>query len=702
MVRKLCLGMLLLLWGLGLAAQTPTNCLEIESILVDPCGISEPNNEMVRFRVGPNPLPLSQMLVSWPTNVWNVACWGPSAAFPLQQLNATIQGCGYFLDPPGGILPAGAECILFTSTAVSAANNSFVNLQDTLYAVFQCNASTSTPYLPNYSASSTPLTLVLEFNIPGGCSDTVRYVPNQLLNFAGLPGPGNGARVDFTWGGTASYHNDGCFGPFPPLQADAGADFTVCVGDSAFMNGFVANSFTHHWSGGAGSFLYADSLQGIYVPAPGEMGAVNLVLSAESNCDTVFDTVTVYIINNVVVNLGPDQNICTGGNTLLDAGYPGSQFAWNTGDTTQTLLVTAGGTYSVTVTNACGSDVDTVVVNESPGPTVNAGPDVQSCITNTVVLNATVSSGTVVWTSTGGGAFSAPTNTLTDYNAAPGDTGTVFIFLEVTDLCGVIYDTLTVTFYPELTGSLFASADSLCQGDTLALAYVGNADSIHWFGGSGTFIGDSTANAYYVPGAGEMGLVQFFATFGNFCGVETDTLSGYIREQLQADFTYSPAQVFVGTQVDFSNLSTGNIATYAWSFGDSATSNMLSPSHVYGQAGSYAVTLIVSGLPACPDTATQTVVVENDSLFLPNVFSPNGDGINDVFNFRVPPAQGFVLNVYDRWGNLVHTSLNPNDKWDGTRGNGQPVPEGVYYYAIQVIGIEDVVIDQAGWVTVVR
>lgn len=702
MVRKFVIGLFLLCSGIGIWAQTPTNCLEIESILVDPCGLSEPNNEMVRFRVGPNPLPLSQMLVTWPTNVWNVACWGPSATFPLQQLNATIQGCGFLLDPPGGILPAGAECILFTSTQVNPSNNSFVNLQDTLYAVFQCNASTSTPYFPNYSTSTTPQTLIVGFNIPGGCGDTVSYQTNQLLNFAGQLGPGNGARVDFTWDGTASYFNDGCFGPFPPLRADAGPYQTVCVGDSAFLQGTVALSFDHQWSGGAGFFVDPDSLAAVYVPALGEMGAVNLILSAASSCDTVFDTVTVYIINGVSVNLGPDLNICTGGNALLDAGFPGSQFAWNTGETTQTLLVSAGGTYSVTVTNACGTDADTVVVIESPGPTVDAGADIASCITNTVVLNATVSSGTVQWTTTGGGSFSAPTNSLTDYNAVPADTGTVYMFLEVTDLCGVIRDTLAVVFYPELTGSISASADSLCQGDTLLLDYVGNADSIRWFGGAGVFLDDTLANTAYVPSPTETGLVQFFATFGNFCGVITDTLSGFVREQLVADFNYVPATVYVGSQVDFSNFSSGNIAQYDWQFGDMATSTVLHPSHTYGQAGSYAVQLVVSGLPACPDTVVQTVVVENDSLYLPNVFSPNGDGINDVFQFRVPPSQGFVLNVYDRWGNLVHTSLDPNHKWDGTTAGGQPVAEGVYYYAIQVVGIEDVVIDKTGWVTIVR
>jgi gliding motility-associated-like protein len=620
----------------------------------------------------------------------------------LQQLNSTIQGCGYLLDPPGGILPAGAECILFTSTQVSPSNNSLVNLQDTLYAVFQCNASTSTPYFPNYSTSTTPQTLIVGFNIPGGCGDTVSYQTNLLLNFAGQPGPGNGARVDFSWSGTASYHNDGCFGPFPPLRAVAGPDQTVCVGDSAFLFGSVASSFGHQWSGGAGTFVNRDSLAAVYVPAPGELGAVNLFLSAVSSCDTVFDTLTVFVINGVVVNLGPDLNICTGGNAVLDAGFPGSQFAWSTGDTTQSLVVTAGGAYSVTVTNACGSDADTVVVIESAGPIVDAGVDLSSCITNTVVLNATVSSGTVSWTTSGGGLFSAPTNSLTDYNAAPSDTGTVWMFLEVSDLCGVIRDTLAVTFYPELTGTLSASADSLCQGDTLWLSYSGNADSIRWFGGTGFFVDDTLANAAYVPAASETGLVQFFATFGNFCGVRTDTLSGFVREQLVADFSYVPAAVYVGSQVDFSNFSTGNIASYQWSFGDLATSTLLHPSHVYGQSGSYPVQLIVSGPPACPDTAVQTVVVENDSLFLPNVFSPNGDGINDVFQFRVPPSQGFALNIYDRWGNLVHTSLDPNQKWDGRNAQGEALAEGVYYYAIQVVGLEDVVIDKTGWVTLVR
>ena len=206
-------------------SQTPTTCFEIESILVDACGNPESDNEMVRFTVGPNNLNYNNMDVDWPTtsNSYDGICKNGTTASKVASLNSTITGCGLILEPTGGILPAGASVILFTSTLFDISANSFANLNDTVYAIFQCPGNTAGHF--SNSASSVK-TLTISFSSPSGCSDVVSYLPTDLIG-------GNGATVDYTWSGTPSYINNGCTAPIVVNTIDINeTGFTICPGDT--------------------------------------------------------------------------------------------------------------------------------------------------------------------------------------------------------------------------------------------------------------------------------------------------------------------------------------------------------------------------------------------------------------------------------------------------------------------------------------
>ena len=101
-------------------AQTPSTCLEIESILVDACGSPEGENEMVRFKVGPAAIATSNLTVTWPNNSFlGISPVNSTTNSIVSALNSTILSCGYLLQPTGGMLPAGKEVLLITSTNVS-------------------------------------------------------------------------------------------------------------------------------------------------------------------------------------------------------------------------------------------------------------------------------------------------------------------------------------------------------------------------------------------------------------------------------------------------------------------------------------------------------------------------------------------------------------------------------------------------------
>ena len=76
--------------------------------------------------------------------------------------------------------------------------------------------------------------------------------------------------------------------------------------------------------------------------------------------------------------------------------------------------------------------------------------------------------------------------------------------------------------------------------------------------------------------------------------------------------------------------------------------------------------------------------VYQPDLLVPNVFTPNGDGVNDAFAVRYTGAEDFYLEVFDRWGRMFFSSQSAADTWPGLDGNGNAAPEGVYYYSLQI------------------
>jgi gliding motility-associated-like protein len=104
----------------------------------------------------------------------------------------------------------------------------------------------------------------------------------------------------------------------------------------------------------------------------------------------------------------------------------------------------------------------------------------------------------------------------------------------------------------------------------------------------------------------------------------------------------------------------------------------------------------------CVASAFVWIVVKDEHVYYaPNVFSPNGDGINDVFQIYVKGIREFHLQIHDRWGELVFRSDNPNAAWNGTL-NGRELPNGVYVYDVYVIYQDGVVYKKKGSITLVR
>jgi len=185
---------------------------------------------------------------------------------------------------------------------------------------------------------------------------------------------------------------------------------------------------------------------------------------------------------------------------------------------------------------------------------------------------------------------------------------------------------------------------------------------------------------------------------GNYQGcygtINNSSAIATIDERPYASFSVSQARVSnFDPEVTVSDNSIA-ATSWLWDFGDSTVSPFKVPgAHVYKDTGTYTIKLTVSTGVACSGVTTQNVRVYLPfTLYVPNAFSPNNDGINDVF---LPKGDGLVLSeynmtIYDRWGNKMFYSTDINKGWNGTvNGGSDIVPMDSYVYVINIVAAED-------------
>ena len=157
--------------------------------------------------------------------------------------------------------------------------------------------------------------------------------------------------------------------------ANLGADISVCNGVPVTLDAQNAGA-NYLWSNGATTQTISPTVSGSY------WVVINI-----GNCISK-DTVNVTFNAVPVVNLGPDQSLCSGTSVILNAGNAGATYNWSDGSTTQTIAVNVAGTYWVLVQNGTCVGSDTVIISGNVAPTVNLGPDIKLCYGIDTALNA--------------------------------------------------------------------------------------------------------------------------------------------------------------------------------------------------------------------------------------------------------------------------------------------------------------------------
>ena len=475
---------------------------------------------------------------------------------------------------------------------------------------------------------------------------------------------------------------NGCsaaFTTFVGLQNAPSTSGTVTNSTCESANGFIDLNIT----GGTPPYAFAWN-NGEVNQDPNALveGTYTVTVTDAEQC-TIVDTFTVSTTTNPAVSFSTVAPVCTAANGSIAAtvtnGTSPFTFVWNTGIAQQNLSNVTAGVYAITVTDNLGC-------------TAMANVDLVAELPPTLVLNGLVDS-ICVGSSFGVRAMGYdayawyPENGLNHVND---DSVSVNVSVDRTysvvgtDANGCI-DTavfdVTAVPYAEVT---YTDTFGGCEPLQVHLeAYPQNAVSVQWW------LNDKLASTKFeadktLPAGTYDGMLIAVSPIG--CN-DTVTMPGFINvlESPEADFAHkldaASGSLFA---FDFTNLTTGANA-YHWNFSDGAAYTQTDVHHVFSGYGFYTVLLTAYNDLGCSDTALHTVnVFVPHDIFIPNTFTPNGDGMNDDFRAYGLGIDYYTVHVYDRIGEKVFEGNDDGRSfWDGTF-KGQPLNTGTYVYMIDV------------------
>ncbi|MFH1005579.1 MAG: gliding motility-associated C-terminal domain-containing protein, partial [Bacteroidota bacterium] len=303
--------------------------------------------------------------------------------------------------------------------------------------------------------------------------------------------------------------------------------------------------------------------------------------------------------------------------------------------------------------------------------------------TAALTANATPSGGTYSWVP----AMGLNNPNISNPVASPNSSSTYTVYY--TDSNGCI-DSKTVFVTVNILPILSSIGNTIiCPGQSATLfasVINGVAPYSYYWSPSNTLNNANVQNPIASPIVATTYTVT--VTDANECTANT---SGTVNIGIKptGTFTWTPTLSCEGVSVQFNSSGSQNVVSSYWDFGDGTNSSQQNPEHVFPYNSTYYVTLIVTN-PPCHDSIVDTMRVGDVNSFIAiapaNVFTPNGDGMNDCFHLVVTGIasdllqQCITMEVYDRWGIKVFESTQDKNCWDGRTPHKKEAIAGTYYY----------------------
>lgn len=455
------------------------------------------------------------------------------------------------------------------------------------------------------------LAVIQSPNIPGlGC----QYMPSgQML----LSGTSNVLGLVFP--NPYSLHT-------PKQQSiNLGPDTAMCTSDTITMSLSRECSTSFLWQDGSVDSFLTITQPGIYW------------VQVSNICHVFSDTIVISVDSSVNIHLGNDTTICSNETITLDAGKPGLQYLWSTGDTTQGTIVNQAGQYWLRVTSGSCTGTDTIQINIKDPPLIHLGNDTMLCENDIITLDAGYPAAVHLW-STGDSSSSIAVEN-------PG-----IYWVQVLDDNCMGSDTINILYSP-LPEPVIIGDTVICGDSSVVLQVQQAMDAYLWSTGS-------TDSCIQVM---DPGLYWVVARQGGCYGRDTINV-----HQLQPINLGEDLVVCQGESTVLNGPA--EMDHYRWSTGDTTAQIIaLAP-------GEYWLTV---SLGQCQSSDNIEIKHLNGAVFFANSFTPNQDGLNDIFKPIGIGIGQYELRIFTRWGEQIFHSSDPERGWDGTF-KGKVCMNGIY------------------------
>lgn len=393
-------------------------------------------------------------------------------------------------------------------------------------------------------------------------------------------------------------------------------------------------------------------------------------------CGIMTEASIIITMSSPVAEITPagPLEICATDSIMLTANSGMVGYQWSVpGSYNPFVFVSQAGIYTLTTTDAFGcTATDNFILSlhpEIPSPIVS---DTSICAGNSITLQV-ISSGSVDWFlyPSGGTPFASGSS----YTTPVLTTNTIYYVQNTDTLCNSERIPLTVTVYAPPNAPVINNNSPLCVGDTLKLSTNLVPGGIYQWTGPNGFSSALQNPEILNVSANNSGTYTLTCLLNGCQGGASDT-NIVINANPMLDFGNDTIACIGVPYV----INPGNYANYLWQ--DNSTNS----TYLVNTYGMYSV--IVTDFNGCKANDSILInFVDCSEIIIPNVFTPNGDGLNDFFSVYAPGSTGFICRIYNRWGKLIAIIEGSEKSWDGrVKPGGGKATDGVYYY---IIGYND-------------
>ncbi len=510
---------------------------------------------------------------------------------------------------------------------------------------------------------------------------------------------------------------NGCQGPADSITVivnitptiSAGEDRRICLGDSVELQGIAFENennvgVSFEWFPSSG---LADSSDPETSASPDTTREYQLIATTQAGCESDTASVMVEIASTPIANiLTQDTTLCTGdtialrGAAFFSTTPPAEPltFNWEPNgqlidvSTDSIVRISPGMSVDYILTTSIGGScptADTVSINVVPGINASVIADTNAiCAGDSLSLQVNANAEDLIYRWFPGDVLNNAE--IVNPIAFP-DSTTTFV-VAVTD--GVCVDTAEtrIEAFPTPGSFYLSSRPTGCVGLEVTFeAEESLPASFVWDFGDGSPVSNHPLPTHVYDSIGIFP-VTLTATGVRGCSSTSTIISVITSDTAFADAISDPlpdSDLFLPlAEVKFNDRSRNGIS-YVWDFGDGSSSTEPSPMHTFITEGTVNVLLAVTDENDCVDSLILGPFnIFEPTLFIPNVFSPNQDDINDTYMIQYEGSEQFRMEILDRWGKRFFESDNSMLGWDGTTTEGEEASEGVYFYRLK-IGVKE-------------